>query len=84
MLLLKILGYYRLFHLKLFFFYYKLFHLRSFLAILNKSNIWLLVVILLVLLVVINGYWYLFYLWLLKILVVILLIIIGGYSINGH
>jgi len=41
MLLLKILGYYKLFHPKLFF------------AILSNSNIWLLVPILLV---VINGY----------------------------
>jgi hypothetical protein len=54
MLLLAILGYYRLFHF--IFLNYKLFHLRLFLAILNNSNIWLLVVILLVLLVVINGY----------------------------
>jgi hypothetical protein len=44
MLLLAILGYYRLVHLKLF------------LAILSNSKLWLLVIILLVLLVVINGY----------------------------
>jgi hypothetical protein len=53
MLLLAILGYYKLFHLKLF------------LAILSNYNICLLIVILLVLLVVINGDWYLFYLCLL-------------------
>jgi hypothetical protein len=53
MLLLEIIGYYRLFHPRLF------------LAILSNSNIWLLVIILLMLLVVINGFWYLLYLWLL-------------------
>jgi Ni,Fe-hydrogenase I cytochrome b subunit len=36
MLLLAILGYYRLFHLKITFVYCRLFHLRSFLAILNN------------------------------------------------
>jgi hypothetical protein len=56
MLLLAILGYYRLFHRKLFFVYYKLFHPIIFLAIQNNSNIWLLVIYLLVLLVVINSY----------------------------
>jgi hypothetical protein len=64
MLLLTILGYYRLFHLKLLLFYIILFHSKLFLGILNNSNIWLLVVILLGLLVVINGYWWLFYQWL--------------------
>ncbi len=58
MLLLTIIGYYRLFHPRLF------------LAILSNSNIWLLVVLLLVLLVVIilmaisysiGGCWWLFY-----------------------
>jgi len=76
MLLLPILGYYRLSHLKFFFFYYKLFHPRLFLAILSHFNIWLLVVFLLVLLVVINGYWYILYLW--------LLMFFSGYSINGY
>jgi hypothetical protein len=47
MLLLTILGYYSLFHLKIFLIYYRLFHPRLFLAILNNYNIWLLVVILL-------------------------------------
>jgi hypothetical protein len=47
MLLLPIIGYYKLFHLRLYF------------AILNNFNIWLLVVILLVLLVAVNGYLYL-------------------------
>jgi len=45
MLLLAILG------------YYKLFHLILFLAIINNFNVWLLVILLLKLLVVINGYW---------------------------
>jgi hypothetical protein len=61
MLLLIILGYYKLFHLKLFFVYYKLFHPKLFFTILSNSNIWLLAIILLVLLVVINGYSWLFY-----------------------
>jgi hypothetical protein len=54
MLLLAILGYYRLFHYKFFFFYYKLFHPILFLAILRNFSIWLLVILLLSL-VVING-----------------------------
>jgi hypothetical protein len=76
MLLLAIISYYKLFHLTLFFVYYKLFHPRLFLAILRNFNIWLLVVLLLVLLVVINGYWYLSYLW--------LLMFFSGYYIKGH
>jgi hypothetical protein len=36
MLLLTILGYCRLFHLKITFVYYRLLHLRSFLVILNN------------------------------------------------
>jgi len=58
------------------FVYYKLFHFRLFLVILNNYNIWLLVVFLLVLLVIINGYWYLFYLW--------LLMFLSGYFINSY
>jgi hypothetical protein len=51
MLLLAILGYYRLFHVKLFL------SIRNyFLAILNNFNMWILVVPLLGLLVVINVY----------------------------
>jgi hypothetical protein len=70
MLLLEILGYYRLFHFKLFF-YYKLFHPRLFFTILSNYNIWLLIVHVLRLLMVINtysfgcysinGYWWLLY-----------------------
>jgi len=70
MLLLVILNYYRLFHFKLIV-YYRLFH----------RNIWLLVVLLLGLLVIINGYCYLFYWWL---LVIVLLVAIDGYSITGY
>jgi hypothetical protein len=61
--------------------YYKLFHPRLFLAILSNYNIWLLVILLLRLLVVINGYWYPFYWWLFYwwLLVVILLMSINGF-----
>jgi hypothetical protein len=85
MLLLAILDYYRLFYLKLFESIINYFT-RLFLAILNNSNIWLVVVSLLRLVVVINSYWYLFYWWLFYswLLVVILLMVIGGYSINGY
>jgi hypothetical protein len=44
--------------------YYKIFDPRLFLAILSNYNVCLLVIFLLGLLVVINGYWYLFYWWL--------------------
>jgi hypothetical protein len=77
-----ILNYFWLFFVILTYFtliifvYHKLFHPRLFLAILSNSNIWLLVVILLVPLVLINGYWYLLYLW--------LLMFFSGYFINGH
>jgi hypothetical protein len=60
---------------------YKLFHPILFLAILSKINIWLLVILLLGLLEVINGYWYIVY-W--KLLMVILLMVIGSNFINGH
>ncbi len=56
MLLLAILGYYRLIHFKLLLSINKLLCPRLFLGIPNNFNIWLLVVILLVLLMVINGY----------------------------
>jgi hypothetical protein len=49
---------------------------KLFLAIPSNSNIWLLVIFLLGLLVVINGYCYLSYWW--------LLLHITGYSTNGH
>jgi len=52
------------------------FTLYYFLTILSNFNIWLLVVLLLVLLVVINGYCYLFYLWLLT--------FFSGYSVNSY
>ncbi len=52
-----------------------------FLAILSNSNIWLLVVNLLGLSIVINGYSYLFYWWL---LVAIILMVISGYYINDY
>ncbi len=91
MLLLVIIGYYRLFHLKLFLFIINYFTLDYFWPILSNFNIWLLVVLLLVLLVVIllmdinsyhiGGYLWLFYWWL---LVIILLMVIGEYSINGY
>jgi hypothetical protein len=55
MLLLVILGYYRLFHLKIILLNYKLFHPILFLAILSNCNIWILVATLLVLLVVIMA-----------------------------
>ncbi len=87
MLLLAILGCCRLFHLKLFLFIIDYFTLNYFWK-LKKSNIWLLVVIMLV---AIGGYyivghywlfyWWLFYWWL---LVAILLMDIGGHYIGGY
>jgi hypothetical protein len=61
MLLLTILNYYKLFHLKLFLSIINYFTLDNFLAILNNFNTWQLVVLLLrllvpILLVVINVY----------------------------
>jgi hypothetical protein len=61
MLLLTILNYYKLFHLKLFLSIINYFTLDNFLAILNNFNTWQLVVLLLrllvpILLVVINAY----------------------------
>ncbi len=92
-----IIGYFWLLKVispKITFVHYRLFHLRLFLAILSNFNIWLLVVILLGLLGVINGYGYLFYWWLLMVILlvtillwlleVILLMVIEGYYINGY
>jgi hypothetical protein len=56
MLLLAILGYYKLFHLKIIFFYCRLFHFKLFLTILSNYNIWLLVVINYYFIGVIGGY----------------------------
>jgi hypothetical protein len=66
MLLLTILDYYKLFHLKLFLSIINYFTLDNFLAILNNFNTWQLVVLLLrllvpILLVVINVYQWLLY-----------------------
>jgi hypothetical protein len=89
MLLLEILGYYRLFHFKLFLSivkYFTLDYFWQFKAIQIHGYCWLfywwlLVIFLLGLLVVINGYyingyWWLLYLWL---SMVIILMAIGGY-----